>query len=150
MRVDVPHCLMFRHVFSHAHFQRLIEPFDDTCLGLLVVSREVTDDVLLQHTLDGTVQEFESFVDLLCQKARTRSLSTDLPTPLPTTMPLFFIIKLLLWRQHPRKIRAQWRNKTKGLGILVIMYDAESFGTRIAYAILPERTRRLSKRRRLP
>ena len=39
---------------------------------------------------------------------------------------LIIIIKLLLWRQYPRKIQAQWRNKTKGLGILVTMYNAKS------------------------
>ena len=39
---------------------------------------------------------------------------------------IIIIIKLLLWRQYPRKIQAQWRNKTKGLGILVTMYNAKS------------------------
>ena len=39
---------------------------------------------------------------------------------------IIIIIKLLLWRQYPRKIRAQWRNKTKGLGIIVIMYNVKS------------------------
>ena len=39
---------------------------------------------------------------------------------------IIIIIKILLWRQYPRKIRAQWRNKTKGLGILVTMYNAKS------------------------
>ena len=39
---------------------------------------------------------------------------------------IIIIIKRLLWRQYPRKIRAQWRNKTKGLGILVTMYNAKS------------------------
>ena len=39
---------------------------------------------------------------------------------------IIIIIKRLLWRQYPRKIRAQWRNKTKGLGILVTMYNAKN------------------------
>ena len=39
---------------------------------------------------------------------------------------IIIIIKRFLWRQYPRKIRAQWRNKTKGLGILVTMYNAKS------------------------
>ena len=39
---------------------------------------------------------------------------------------IIIIIKLLLWRQYPRKIQVQWRNKTKGLGILVTMYNAKS------------------------
>ena len=39
---------------------------------------------------------------------------------------IIIIIKLLLSRQYPRKVRAQWRTKTKGLGILVIMYNAKS------------------------
>ena len=39
---------------------------------------------------------------------------------------IIIIIKRLLWRQYPRKIRTQWRNKTKGLGILVTMYNAKS------------------------
>ena len=39
---------------------------------------------------------------------------------------IIIIIKRLLLRQYPRKIRAQWRNKTKGLGILVTMYNAKS------------------------
>ena len=39
---------------------------------------------------------------------------------------IIIIIKRLLWRQYPRKIRGQWRNKTKGLGILVTMYNAKS------------------------
>ena len=39
---------------------------------------------------------------------------------------IIIILKwILLWRQYP-KIQAQWRNKTKGLGILVIMYKAKS------------------------
>ena len=28
--------------------------------------------------------------------------------------------------KYPQKIQAPWRNKTKGLGILVIMYNANS------------------------
>ena len=39
---------------------------------------------------------------------------------------IIIIIKRLLWRQYPRKIRAQWHNKTKGLSILVTMYNAKS------------------------
>ena len=39
---------------------------------------------------------------------------------------IIIIINRLLWRQYPWKIRAQWRNKTKGLGILVTMYNAKS------------------------
>ena len=39
---------------------------------------------------------------------------------------IIIIIKKLLWRQYPRKIRAQWRNKTKGLSIIVTMYNAKS------------------------
>ena len=36
---------------------------------------------------------------------------------------IIIIIKLFLWRQYPRKIRAQWRNKTKGLCILETMFN---------------------------
>ena len=39
---------------------------------------------------------------------------------------IIIIIKRLLWRQYPRKIRAQWCNETNGLGILVTMYNAKS------------------------
>ena len=39
---------------------------------------------------------------------------------------IVIIINRLLWHQYPRKIRDQWRNKTKGLGILVTMYNAKS------------------------
>ena len=39
---------------------------------------------------------------------------------------IIIIIKRLLWRQYPRKIQAHWRNKTKGLCILVTMYNAKS------------------------
>ena len=42
------------------------------------------------------------------------------------TIIMIIIIKLFLWRQYPQKIRAQWRNRTKALGILVIMYNAKS------------------------
>ena len=62
--VDVPHRLIFRKVSPHASFLRLIEPFDDTRLGLLVVSGKLMDDVLLQQTLNGKVQEFGSFIGL--------------------------------------------------------------------------------------
>ena len=55
---------MFRNVSPHALFQNLIEPFDDTRPGLLVVNGEVMDAVLLQQILNGTVQEFESFIGL--------------------------------------------------------------------------------------
>ena len=43
-----------------------------------------------------------------------------------STVIIIIIIKRLLWRQYLRKIRAQWRNKTKGLGILMTMYNAKS------------------------
>ena len=39
---------------------------------------------------------------------------------------IIIIIILILWHQYPRKIRAQWRNKTKRLGILVTMYNVKS------------------------
>ena len=55
---------MFRKISLHASFHSLIEPFEDTRLGLLVVNGVVMDAVLLQQTLDGTVQEFQSFICL--------------------------------------------------------------------------------------
>ena len=55
---------MLREVPPHARLQRVIEPFDDARLCLLVVSREMADAVLLQQRLQRSVAEFQSFVGL--------------------------------------------------------------------------------------
>ena len=55
---------MFRKVLPHGRLQYSIESFDNASLGLLVMGGEVMDALLLQHTLNGTVQEFETCIGL--------------------------------------------------------------------------------------
>ena len=62
--VNVSPRLVFREVSPHARLQRTIESFDDARLRLRVVSGEVMDAVLLQQSLNGSIQKFESLICL--------------------------------------------------------------------------------------
>ena len=61
---------MYRHVWCfvtvspNARLQRSIESFDDARIRLLVVSGKVIDALLLQQSLNGTIQKFKSFICL--------------------------------------------------------------------------------------
>ena len=62
--VDASPRLVFRQVSPHARLQRSIESFDDARLRLLVVNGDVMDAVLLLQSLNGTIQNFETFICL--------------------------------------------------------------------------------------
>ena len=55
--VDESPRLVFREVSPHTRLQRSIESFDDARFRLRVVSGEVVDAVLLQQSLNGSIQK---------------------------------------------------------------------------------------------
>ena len=62
--VDESPRLVFREVSPHTRLQRSIESFDDARFRLRVVSGEVVDAVILQQSLNGPIQKFESLIFL--------------------------------------------------------------------------------------
>ena len=60
--VDESPRLVFREVSPHTRLQRSIESFDDAPFRLRVVSGKVMDAVLLQQSLNGPIQKFESLI----------------------------------------------------------------------------------------